>query len=228
MADAEFDPGSIPSVVPMFPLPNVVLFPRMFLPLHIFEPRYRAMTQAALVGDRLIAMALLRPGWKENYAGSPAVHSVVGLGRIVEDTRLDDGRYNLVLYGAARLRLVAEVAQDPFRRVQVEPLLERPAAGAAYDRKRRLLLAFYTQVLRQISKGPLALPPDDVPLGLLCDLLASLIAFDPATKQQLLEELDVAARCDHLLDLLHRMNVPGVGDSGGPDRRPWPPGPSLN
>jgi len=228
MPDAEFDPGSIPSVVPMFPLPNVVLFPRMFLPLHIFEPRYRAMTQAALVGDRLIAMALLWPGWKENYAGSSAVHSVVGLGRIVEDTRLDDGRYNLVLSGAARLRLVAEVARDPFRRIQVEPLLERPAAGPGYDRKRRLLLAFYSQVLKQISQGSVALPPDDVPLGLLCDLLASLIAFDPATKQQLLEELDVASRCDHLLDLLHRMNVPGVGDSGGPDRRPWPPGPSLN
>jgi len=228
MADAEFDPGSIPSVVPMFPLPNVVLFPRMFLPLHIFEPRYRAMTQAALEGDRLIAMALLRPGWQDNYAGSPAVHSIVGLGRIVEDNRLDDGRYNLVLYGAARLRLVTEVSQDPFRRVQVEPLLERPATGAAYDRKRRLLLAFYTQVLKQITQGALALPPDDVPLGLLCDLLASLIAFDPAAKQHLLEELDVAARCDHLLDLLQRMNVPGVGDAGGADRRAWPPGPSLN
>jgi Lon protease-like protein len=228
MADAEFDPGSIPSVVPMFPLPNVVLFPRMFLPLHIFEPRYRAMTQAALEGDRVIAMALLRPGWQENYAGSPAVHPVVGLGRIVEDNRLDDGRYNLVLYGAARLRVVAELSQDPYRRVRVEPLVERPVSGPSYDRKRRLLLAFYTQVLKQLTQGSLAQPPEDVPLGLLCDLLASLIAFDPASKQQLLEELDVAVRCDHLLDLLQRMNIPGVGDSGGPARRPWPPGPSLN
>src|SRR4029078_4854942 len=97
---------------------------------------YRAMTRAALEGDRLIAMALLRPGWQENYAGSPAVHSIVGRGRIVEDNRLDDGRYNLVLYGAARLRLVAEVSQDPFRRVQVEALLERPAGRGAHDRAR--------------------------------------------------------------------------------------------
>ncbi|HUR38002.1 MAG TPA: LON peptidase substrate-binding domain-containing protein, partial [Planctomycetota bacterium] len=121
--------------------------------------------------------------------------------------------------------VVEELSQDPFRRIRVEPLLERPAAGAAYDRKRRLLLAFSSQVLQQLAKGSLAQPPEDAPLGLLCDLLASLIAFDPASKQQLLEELDVAARCDFLLNLLQRMNVPGIG---GPERRPWPPGPSLN
>lgn len=228
MADSEFDPGSIPSVVPMFPLPNVVLFPRMFLPLHIFEPRYRAMTRAALEGDRCIAMALLRPGWQDNYAGCPEVHPVLGLGRIIEDTRLDDGRYNLVLYGFARLRLLKERSQEPFRQVEVEPLEERPAAGPAYDRKRRVLLSFYATVLKQISQGAVAAPPDDVPLGLLCDLLASLIAFDPAVKQQLLEELDVAVRCDRLLDLLQRMNAAGLGDAAGGPKRPWPPGPSLN
>jgi Lon protease-like protein len=228
MADADFEPGSLPSVVPMFPLPNVVLFPRMVLPLHIFEPRYRAMTQAALEGDRYIAMALLQPGGKGPGDGRPAVHSVLGLGRILEDTRLEDGRYNLILCGVARLRLLREVSEDPFRRAEVELLPERPATGAGYDRKRRLLLAFYTQVLRQITKGSLALPPDDAPLGLLCDLLASLIAFDPGVKQRLLEEGDEAARCDHLLDLLQRMNVPGIGDSPGPAKRPWPPGPSLN
>lgn len=228
MAEDDFDPGSIPSVVPLFPLPNVVLFPRMFLPLHIFEPRYRAMTRAALEGDRYIAMALLQPGGQESAGGCPAVHPVLGLGLITQDSRLDDGRYNLVLCGQARLRLVKEVSQDPYRRVQVEFLPERPATGAGYDRKRRLLLAFSTQVLRQITPSGLAVPPDDAPLGLLCDLLASLIAFEPAIRQRLLQEQDVAARCDHLLDLLQRMNVPGIGDSALAARRPWPPGPSLN
>jgi Lon protease-like protein len=228
MASTDFDPGSIPSVVPMFPLPNVVLFPRMFLPLHIFEPRYRAMTRAALEGDRYIAMALLQPGGQATPTGSPAVHPVLGLGRIIEDSRQDDGRYNLVLCGLARLRLLKEVSQDPYRRVQVEVLPERPATGAGYNRKRRLLLAFLTQVLRQVSPTGHALPPDDAPLGLLCDLLASLIAFAAAVKQRLLEELDVAARCDHLLELLQRMNVPGIGDSAEAAKRPWPPGPSLN
>jgi len=228
MADADFEPGEIPSIVPMFPLPNVVLFPKMFLPLHIFEPRYRAMTKSALEGERLIAMALFQPSWQKDYAGTPAVHPVLGLGRIIEDTRLEDGRYNLVLYGVARLRLLKEVSKDPYRSVQVEILKEKPAAGPGYDRKRRLLLAFYVQVLKQISQGSVASPPDDVPLGLLCDLLASLIAFDPGVKQSLLEELDVALRCDLLLELLQRMNAPGLGGSDDSRKRPWPPGPSLN
>lgn len=215
--------------VPLFPLPNVVLFPKMFLPLHIFEPRYRAMTRAALAGERFIAMALLQPGWQKLYEGTPPVHRILGLGKIVEDNALEDGRFNLVLYGLARLRLLDEPSQTPFRSARVEILAEKPAAGAGYDRKRRLLLAFYVQVLKQIAQGAVPQPPDDVPLGLLCDLLASLIAFDPAVKQSLLEELDVAVRCDLLLDLLQRMNVPGIGAAdGGPRKRPWPPGPSLN
>lgn len=225
MKNDDLDPGSIPSVVPLFPLPNVVLFPRMFLPLHIFEPRYLTMTRTALEGERYIAMALLRPGWQANYAGCPAIHPVLGLGRIVEDTRLEDGRYNIVLYGFARLRLLQEVSQDPFRSARVELLEERPATGAGYARKARLLHAFYAQVLKQVTQTASAVPPEDIPLGLLCDLLASLIAFDPAVKQQLLEELDVAVRCDFLLDLLQRMNVGGSEDA---PQRAWPPGPSLN
>src|SRR5688572_16335775 len=67
----------------------------MFLPLHIFEPRYRQMTADALEGERLIAMALLKPDWKENYEGSPPIHDILGVGKIVDDTKLADGRYNL-------------------------------------------------------------------------------------------------------------------------------------
>jgi Lon protease-like protein len=212
----------------MFPLPNVVLFPRMFLPLHIFEPRYRAMTRTVLDGERYLAMALFQPGWQKQYEGAPAVHRILGLGKIVEEDALEDGRFNLVLFGMARVRLLEEKSRDPYRTVHVEVLAERPAAGAAYDRKRRLLLAFYVQVLKQIAQGSVAAPPDDVPLGLLCDLLSSLIAFDPGIKQNLLEELDVAARCDLLLELLHRMNAPGLGPSEDGRKRPWPPGPSLN
>lgn len=228
VGDEEPDLAGFSGIVPMFPLPNVVLFPRMLLPLHIFEPRYRAMTRSALDGERLIAMALLRPGWQKEYEGAPSVHPILGLGKIVEDTALEDGRFNLVLYGIARLKVLEETSRTPYRSVRVEVLPERPAAGSGYDRKRRLLLAFYGQVLRQISKGGTAAPPEDVPLGLLCDLLASLIAFDPPVKQSLLEELDVAARCDLLLELLQRMNAPGFGAGGEGRKRPWPPGPSLN
>src|SRR5213078_2405108 len=94
-----FDPKGFSGVVPVFPLPNVILFPGMFLPLHIFEPRYREMTADAIRGERLIAMALLKPGWENHYEGRPPIHPIMGMGKIVEQEALKDGRYNLVLLG---------------------------------------------------------------------------------------------------------------------------------
>jgi len=212
----------------VFPLPNVVLFPGMFLPLHIFEPRYRQMTRAALEGERLIAMALLRPGGEKDGPGAPSYREVLGLGRIVEDARLEDGRFNLVLQGQVRVRATQETQREPYRIAQVEVLDELPAAGAGYDRKRRLLLAFYSQVMKEITQGSASAPPSDVPLGMVCDLLASLIAFEASVKQELLEELRVAARCDRLLRLLEQLKAPGFGNAREAPKRPWPPDPSFN
>src|SRR5271155_3631888 len=71
----------------LFPLPNLVFFPQVMQPLHIFEPRYRQMTADALEEDRLIALVLPRPGWDKPYAGSPAIHSVACLGRILAEQK---------------------------------------------------------------------------------------------------------------------------------------------
>src|SRR6478672_7469926 len=90
------------SAIPLFPLPNVVLFPRAILPLHIFEERYKAMTADALRGRREIAMALLRPGWERDYHHKPAIEPVVCVGRILSHERLPDGKYNFLLQGLAR------------------------------------------------------------------------------------------------------------------------------
>src|SRR5437763_9199059 len=102
----------IPSVARLFPLPNVVLFPHVMLPLHIFEPRYRQMTADALAGDRLLALVLLRPGWEADYEGRPLLHAMACLGKIVADQRLPDGRYNLLLRGLCRGRLVNEMSSN--------------------------------------------------------------------------------------------------------------------
>src|SRR3954447_10843753 len=83
----------------LFPLPNLVLFPHVVQPMHIFEPRYRQMTAESLAGDRLIAVVLLQPGWEEHYDDRPALHAVGCLGRIVAEERQADGRYNLLLRG---------------------------------------------------------------------------------------------------------------------------------
>src|SRR5256885_9707642 len=105
MNDDQFALGQFTGAARLFPLPNLVLFPQVVQPLHVFEQRYRQMTADALAGDRLIAMALLRPGWEADYDGRPAIHPVACLGRVVADQRLDDGRYNLLLRGLARVRV---------------------------------------------------------------------------------------------------------------------------
>ncbi|PYV01114.1 MAG: Lon family ATP-dependent protease, partial [Acidobacteria bacterium] len=82
-------------IVPIFPLPNVVLFPKTLLPLHIFEDRYRTMTREVIAGDRRLAMVLLREGWESNYYETPAVHDIACLGNIESYEELEDGKYNI-------------------------------------------------------------------------------------------------------------------------------------
>src|SRR5213082_1852536 len=94
-------------LLPLFPLPTVVLFPNVFLPLHIFEPRYRDMVADALTGDRLIGMVLLKPGWESNYEGRPPVYPIGCSGLMTHVERLSsDGHYNIVLRGVERFRVV--------------------------------------------------------------------------------------------------------------------------
>src|SRR5215468_2392515 len=106
-------------LLPLFPLPNVVLFPNVFLPLHIFEPRYRAMVSDALASDRMIGMVLLKPGWESEYEGRPPVYPTGCSGVITHVDRLPDGRYNLVLRGVERFRIVEEEAGGSYRRANV-------------------------------------------------------------------------------------------------------------
>src|SRR5436190_11566243 len=95
-------------LLPLFPLPNVVLFPNVFLPLHIFEPRYRELVADALAGDRIIGMVLLRPGFENNYEGRPAIYDVGCAGVITHSQPLADGRYDIVLRGMEKFRVTAE------------------------------------------------------------------------------------------------------------------------
>src|SRR5947199_1511729 len=121
MADLT-EPSRSLSAVPLFPLPNVVLFPRAVLPLHIFEERYKQMTHDALRGKRQIAMALLRPGWEKNYYPRPAIERVVCVGTILSHERLPDGKYNFLLQGHTRARVVRELGDRTYRLAELEPL----------------------------------------------------------------------------------------------------------
>src|SRR6476646_4861946 len=113
-------------LLPLFPLPNVVLFPNVFLPLHIFEPRYRNMVADAITGDRMIGMVLLRPGWEHDYDRQPPVYAIGCSGLITHVEQLADGRYNIVLRGLERFRVLNEDHTLSYRRGSIEPLSERP------------------------------------------------------------------------------------------------------
>ncbi len=215
-------------VARLFPLPNVVFFPFVMLPLHIFEPRYREMTADALAGDRLIAMVLLRPGWEEDYEGKPALYPVGCLGRIVAEQRLADGRFNLLLRGLSRVRLLDELEQGKlYRSARVRPLPEvAPAASAELDDLRRRLVECAPAWVP--SPGPRSklqeLLASDLPLGSLCDIIGFALPLGLDMKQELLQELNVRERAERLLDYLNSVTPPA--STAG--QQPFPPAFSSN
>ncbi len=197
----------------LFPLPNIVFFPHVMQPLHIFEPRYRQMTADALEGDRLIALVLTQPGWEKEYAGNPKIYRVATLGKIVADQRLDDGRYNILLRGLHRIHLSEELPQTKlYRKARAELLVEGEDAHSTSERRlrKRLLkeapgcFAEEGTILQQFRK----LLKGDLPLGALCDLIAFWLPLEIEFKQSLLEELDVTSRATALLDHLAALAKP--------------------
>ena len=109
--------------IPLFPLPNCVLLPHATIPLHIFEPRYRKMTNDALDSRGLIAMATFEGEvWKGDYEGSPKLRPHVCVGYIVRHQRLEDGRINMLLQGACRAKIIEEIPHHPYRHALLEPL----------------------------------------------------------------------------------------------------------
>jgi Lon protease-like protein len=191
----------------LFPLPTLVFFPHVMQPLHIFEPRYRQMTADALASDRFIAMVLPAPGWEKDYAAAPALHSVACLGRIMAEQRLDDGRFNILLRGLARIRIIKEIGSKKFYRIAKAEILEEiPLEDEDLTLHWRNTLIekapswFPNQgeVVEQFGK----LLHSDLPLGQLCDIIAFALQLDAEFKQALLEELNVAARLRVLHDFL--------------------------
>src|SRR3954452_19657214 len=106
-------------LLPLFPLPNLVFFPETRLPLHIFEPRYRRLVQDVVSADKRFGIVLLRPGWEPDYLGTPAVHHTGTMGEIEHVEALDDGKYNILVRGQIRFRIVGEVIEEPYRTARV-------------------------------------------------------------------------------------------------------------
>jgi uncharacterized protein len=219
-------------VARLFPLPGLVFFPHAVQPLHIFEPRYRQLAADALAGDRLVAPVLLRPGWEEDYDDAPAVHPVACLGRVAMDQLLPDGRYNLVLRGLARVRIVEELATDKrYRVARVEVLRDQHCDDV--DELMSLRTAVADLILPRVTAGPVreqlrGLFKGELPLGHLCDVLAFALPLPPEAKQGLLEELSVTCRARLLMEAFQAVLDDGNKPVGAGLGKRFPPDFSVN
>jgi Lon protease-like protein len=190
----------LPPTIPLFPLPNVVLFPGVFLPLHIFEERYRALTRDALAGDRIIGMTLLRPGFEGDYEGRPPIYPVGCAGVISHSDRLPDGRFNIVLHGLSKFRIVEELTDGDYRRARIDPVTEITDATARRQIK-GLRTRIETLLLSALKATEVQIPgslSDEDLVHALCQYLQ----FEPAERQALLECEGTAERAKALTEFL--------------------------
>lgn len=186
--------------IPLFPLAGVVLLPGMTLPLHIFEPRYRAMVGHALATDRMIG--IVQPREAEQPGRPPALFDIGGLGRIADVEVLDDGRYNILLAGEGLFRITGERdVTTAFRQAEVvmipdgddEPLASATRAALEHDARR---FAAWLD-LRVDWEGVANL--DD---ATLVNVIAQIAPFDAAAKQALVEAPDIASRAELEMQLM--------------------------
>ncbi|TMQ58559.1 MAG: hypothetical protein E6K76_07385 [Candidatus Eisenbacteria bacterium] len=192
--------------MPLFPLPDVVFFPKTLLPLHIYEPRYRALASEALEHDQVICTALLRPGWEADYYGSPEVYSVGCIGRIVQHQKLSDGRYNITLQGEAKVRIQEHVRMEPYRLVRVAPIQD----DDGWMREERVAqeAADLVRLFRQVheGQGPSLLLADTFGQNMSPESILNTVAMhlnvEPDLKERLLEMDSLDARYRSVLEIL--------------------------
>lgn len=193
----------LPEQVAVLPVPNAILFPRAFLPVHVVEDQYRHLLAECLRGARVLAVALCRSGGEHK---SP--HAVAGLGVIRTSIRQPDGTSNLVIEGLARVRILEYAQLAPYRIARVQRLVSAPAAAPVVPTD---LVAVVKKLVKARDRFGLELPPaalaavlavDDV--AALTDLVSHTLVDDCRQKQQLLETLDVPARVARLVELLRQ------------------------
>jgi len=183
-------------LLPLFPLPNLVFFPETRLPLHVFEPRYRQLVSDVVSADKRFGIVLLRPGWEADYLGAPAVHGTGTLGEIEQVAPLEDGKYNILVRGEVRFRIVGEVLREPYRtaRVVAQPQEERSVTDAYAQRTWLAELA--KQYLRHLPEQDGVPEIETVGLEALTNALIMSLNLDAEEKQRLLENDDLIARAE--------------------------------
>ena len=196
--------------LPLFPLPNVVLFPNTLLHLHIFEKRYRRMLRDSLQGERMIGMAVLKPGWEEHYSGNPDIYPNACLGTILKHEPLADGKSNILLLGLKRVRIKDIISPRPYRTAAVE-VMEDSAEGLskleARQLRREMLERYGEWVIEFAGSGRKHPTLSNARLGLgsLTDALAAGIGLPIEDLVRLLEEVRIGRRAQFLLKRMEEM-----------------------
>ena len=226
--DDDLDLHNFSQCCRLFPLPGVVMFPHAVVPLHIFEPRYRQMTEDALADDKLVTIVQLHPSrvGTTGTIGDPPIETIGCLGQIIQHERLPDGRFNFLLLGRKRVRLRRELPGDKLYRIAEAELLEDDCDSEPEEPRRGGLTRLFRQAFSQ--RGKLEIDPDlahlletTVPLGVLTDIVAHALGLPPELKQELLAETNVARRADTLLEVLAQA-LEGSPE-GSPGWRSFPP-----
>ena len=216
--------GAETEILPIFPLSDVVLFPRVTTPLHLFEPRYRQMAEHALAGRRRIGMVTVPPDHVAAMRGDPPVHPVGCAGVVTRARKRSDGRYDILLHGTHRFRIQSERVRPEGRlyRVAEVALLEDAYDPADADRVAELrtqLVEIVSELIRASHPGRLPPIPEpwlrDLDDAAFVNSLANAVALPPLEKQGLLEVDGICERLEGLLSFQRAgLRAPGGPPSG--------------
>lgn len=189
-------------LIAIFPLPNVIFFPKTLLPLHIFEPRYRQMVQDTIATKQLIGMFLLEDGWQENYYGNPSIHSIGCAGEMIHVETLPDGKFDIVLRGLYRVRPIEVVQEFPYRKARVEVLPEVLTEGPV---KVQSMTENLMSEFKKIDPDGLQLLESEQPdLSEVVNHIANQLPMELETRFELLKIDDVYLRAELVYELLSK------------------------
>jgi Lon protease-like protein len=211
------DLGPALDVLPIFPLPQTVLFPGALLPLHVFEPRYRAMVKDCLATHKAMAIALICETGERDAHRHPSIEEVAGIGVIIDHVELPDGRYNILLHGRARVRLEELPFVPPYRRAKASILQSTPSDPPQRDVAALLAsaAAFAGDIRSRDPEFDFRIPPHTAP-ATACDLAAHHLILDARERQTILETLDITVRVRRTTEALALQHAALQGGARGP------------
>lgn len=201
--------------LPLFPLPHLVFFPGALLPLHLFEPRYRAMISWCIERRWPLAVTRIRAGFEDQQLGEPPIEGICGVGRLSYHSRTRDGRYHVLLQGVARVQILEELPMElPFRRARAALLPD--LADVELDPERLSTLHAMVGALQQRFPGASSALSELSGRGIeLVDGLGGMLFSDADARQRLLECRDPRRRLDEVearvTELLFDQPAPAEG-----------------